>query len=111
MGATVAHMRVPDAKKLQIPCPPLETQRRIASILGVYDDLIEVNRRRVAVLEAMARGLMPLKDLASQCCRFVAKFARCSASPSTKSTMEGAGLQEAHLSEASATVVTPSMMS
>jgi restriction endonuclease S subunit len=40
-----------------IPIPPLETQRRIASILGAYDDLIEVNRRRVAVLEEMARGL------------------------------------------------------
>jgi type I restriction enzyme S subunit len=37
--------------------PPLDQQRRIASILGAYDDLIEVNRRRVAVLEATARGL------------------------------------------------------
>lgn len=35
----------------------VETQRRIASILGAYDDLIEVNRRRIAVLEEMARGL------------------------------------------------------
>lgn len=42
---------------LPILLPPLETQRRIASILGAYDDLIEVNRRRVAVLEEMARGL------------------------------------------------------
>lgn len=42
---------------LPVPCPPLATQRRIASILGAYDDLIEVNRRRVAVLEEMARGL------------------------------------------------------
>ena len=41
----------------QIVCPPLETQRRIASILGAYDDLIEVNRRRIVVLEEMARGL------------------------------------------------------
>lgn len=41
----------------QIVCPPLETQRRIASILGAYDDLIEINRRRIAVLEEMARGL------------------------------------------------------
>lgn len=40
-----------------IPIPPLCTQRRIASILGAYDDLIEVNRRRIAVLEEMARGL------------------------------------------------------
>lgn len=57
MGSTVAHMRVPDAKKLKIPTPPIKTQRRIASILGAYDDLIEVNRRRVAVLEEMARGV------------------------------------------------------
>lgn len=42
---------------LPIRLPPLETQRRIASILGAYDDLIEVNRRRVAILEEMARGL------------------------------------------------------
>jgi len=34
--------------------PPLPIQRRIASILGVYDDLIEVNRRRIALLEKMA---------------------------------------------------------
>ena len=32
-------------------------KRRIASILGAYDDLIEVNRRRIAVLEEMARRL------------------------------------------------------
>lgn len=42
---------------VEIPLPSLETQRRIASILGAYDDLIEVNRRRIAVLEEMARGL------------------------------------------------------
>lgn len=40
-----------------VPAPDLDTQRRIASILEVYDDLIEVNRRRIAVLEEMARGL------------------------------------------------------
>lgn len=57
MGSTVAHMRVPDAKKLKIPTPPIDTQRRIAAMLGAYDDLIEVNRRRVAVLEEMARVL------------------------------------------------------
>lgn len=40
-----------------ITAPPLETQHRIAGILGAYDDLIEVNRRRIAVLQKMARGL------------------------------------------------------
>lgn len=34
--------------------PPLEAQCRIAGILSVYDDLIEVNTRRIAILEEMA---------------------------------------------------------
>jgi len=49
-----------DAKVISqtlVPAPNLSTQRRIVSILGAYDDLIEVNRRRIAVLEEMARGL------------------------------------------------------
>ncbi|BCB21157.1 specificity protein S [Bosea sp. ANAM02] len=56
-GSTVAHMRVPDAQRLLIPTPPLAVQERIGSILGAYDDLIEVNRRRIALLEEMARRL------------------------------------------------------
>lgn len=43
--------------EITIWAPPLDTQRRIASILGAYDDLIEVNRRWVELLEEMARGL------------------------------------------------------
>lgn len=42
---------------ITITAPPLETQRRIAGILGAYDDLIEVNRRQITVLEEMAREL------------------------------------------------------
>lgn len=42
---------------LPVRLPPPEIQRRIASILGAYDDLIEVNRRRIAVLEEIARRL------------------------------------------------------
>lgn len=45
------------SNSFEFDLPPLETQRRIAGILGAYDDLIEVNRRRIAVLEEMARGL------------------------------------------------------
>lgn len=39
--------------KFQIP--DLPTQRRIADILSAYDDLIENNRRRIAILEETAR--------------------------------------------------------
>ncbi len=37
--------------------PPLPTQRKIAAILSAYDDLIENNTRRIAILEEMARLL------------------------------------------------------
>jgi len=43
--------------KLPVPLPPLPVQRRIASILSAYDDLIENNTRRIAILEEMARAL------------------------------------------------------
>lgn len=43
--------------QLPVRYPDLPTQRRIASILGAYDDLIEVNRRRITLLEEVARRL------------------------------------------------------
>ncbi len=43
--------------ELPVKYPKLVGQRRIASILGAYDDLMEVSRRRIAVLEEMARRL------------------------------------------------------
>ncbi|MBC2665682.1 restriction endonuclease subunit S [Novosphingobium flavum] len=56
-GTSINNLNQGILSRMEVPLPPLETQRRIASILGAYDDLIEVNRRRVAVLEEMARGL------------------------------------------------------
>ncbi|MFZ2652685.1 MAG: restriction endonuclease subunit S [Burkholderiaceae bacterium] len=56
-GATVPHIKVGDAETLEVPCPPLETQRAIGGTLAAYDDLIEVNRRRIALLEESARLL------------------------------------------------------
>jgi type I restriction enzyme S subunit len=42
-------------KRIQISLPSLPVQRRIADILSAYDDLIENNRRRIAILEEAAR--------------------------------------------------------
>ena len=56
-GSAQPQLPIRDIKAVEIPIPPLPTQHRIASILGAYDDLIEVNRRRIAVLEDMARRL------------------------------------------------------
>lgn len=56
-GATVEHIRVPDCEKWILHLPPLNEQHRIASILSAYDNLIENNTRRIAILEEMARRL------------------------------------------------------
>jgi type I restriction enzyme S subunit len=56
-GSTVEHMRVPDAETLAIPLPRLAEQRKVAALLSAYDDLIENNRRRIALLERMAEQL------------------------------------------------------
>lgn len=42
---------------LKARIPPPSTQRRIADILSAYDDLIDNNRRRMALLEESARQL------------------------------------------------------
>ena len=37
-----------------VSCPPMYIQRKIATVLGSYDDLIENNTRRIEILEEMA---------------------------------------------------------
>lgn len=54
-GATMASLNQDIVKRIPLLIPPLETQRKIASILSAYDDLIENNTRRIKVLEEMAR--------------------------------------------------------
>jgi len=45
------------AADLPIPKVSLSTQRKIASILSSYDDLIQNNTRRIAILEEMAQAI------------------------------------------------------
>lgn len=57
-GATVPHLNMSDVRSLRLPdLPSLPIQRRIASILATYDELIENSQRRIQILEAMARAL------------------------------------------------------
>lgn len=56
-GVNVPHISGRDIKAFKFRLPPLPTQQRIASILSTYDDLIENNTRRIAILEEMARRL------------------------------------------------------
>lgn len=42
-------------ESFQIPIPPFYMQKKVAAIVSAYDDLIETNRRRIALLEESAR--------------------------------------------------------
>ena len=55
VGATVDRLPIKTFPAFQITLPPLPVQRRIADMLSAYDDLIENNRRRIAILEGTAR--------------------------------------------------------
>ncbi len=56
-GTNISNLNQGILEELEVPLPPLETQRRITGILSAYDDLIDVNQRRIAILEEMARRL------------------------------------------------------
>ena len=53
----VPHINLGILKAIELPLPPVAVQSRIASILSAYDDLIENNTRRIALLEQAARLL------------------------------------------------------
>ena len=44
-------------KRFDLPLPDLRVQDAIVEVLSAYDDLIEINRRRIALLEEAARLL------------------------------------------------------
>ena len=56
-GATVSHVNMPTIRNLPVDMPSMEAQRRIASILMAYDNLIENNRKQIALLEEAAQRL------------------------------------------------------
>ena len=53
----VPHINLGILKEFEITLPEIDYQQRIADILSAYDDLIENNRRRMALLEDSARQL------------------------------------------------------
>lgn len=57
VGTTMLNLSGSIVSKFTVPLPPLPIQQKIADTLGAYDELIENNRRRMALLENMAAGL------------------------------------------------------
>lgn len=56
-GTNINNLNQDILNALEVPFPPLPMQRRIASILSAYDELIENSQRRIRILEKMAHAL------------------------------------------------------
>ena len=56
-GAAQDNLSQAKLLSIKFPVPKLAVQKKIADILSAYDDLIENNRRRIALLEEAARLL------------------------------------------------------
>lgn len=57
IGATMPNLNTNILSRVLVFFPSLNAQRTIAAILTAYDDLIETNKRRIALLEKMAEEL------------------------------------------------------
>lgn len=57
LGTTQDNLSLEKLLSFDLEVPPLAIQKRISRILSAYDDLIENNTRRIAILEEMARRL------------------------------------------------------
>ena len=56
-GANQCNISPSNVESITIILPPLQTQKRIASILSAYDDLIENNLKRIKLLEETAQNI------------------------------------------------------
>lgn len=56
-GAVQQNINITNVENLRVPLPPISEQQQIVNILSAYDNLIENNRRRMALLEEAARQL------------------------------------------------------
>ncbi len=57
IGATMPNLNTSILRSVPVEYPALPVQRKIAAVLSAYDDLIENNTRRIAILEEMTRLL------------------------------------------------------
>ena len=56
-GTSILNIGLGRARKVQVPTPDVPTQARIGEVLGSFDELIANNRRRIEILEEVARSL------------------------------------------------------
>ncbi|HEX6782100.1 MAG TPA: restriction endonuclease subunit S [Solirubrobacterales bacterium] len=57
VGAANPTLNRNHAHQLRVKCPDLESQTRIDAVISAFDRLIQVNERRIEILEDLARSL------------------------------------------------------
>ena len=57
IGSSQKAFTIDSIKNFQINLPPLPEQKKIAEVLSAYDDLIEVNNKKIKTLETLAQTL------------------------------------------------------
>jgi type I restriction enzyme S subunit len=57
IGSAVPGFNLGQLREFRVVVPSLVTQRRIAAVLAAFDELIAINKRRIEVLEDVARSL------------------------------------------------------
>lgn len=57
VGATMPNLNDGIVAGIPVHVPDLDSQRRVAAVLGAFDELIELNEQRIQVLEDLARSL------------------------------------------------------
>ena len=56
-GSAITNLTQASLTSLQVSLPSTETQRKVACILSMYDDLVANNRCRIQILEEMVRAI------------------------------------------------------
>ena len=57
IGSSQKALTISALKQIEIPLPPIETQKIIVNIISAYDDLIENNQKQIKLLEEAAQRL------------------------------------------------------
>jgi type I restriction enzyme S subunit len=57
MTAGVPHINLATLREFRLRLPDVVTQRRIAAVLSAFDELIEINQRRIGLFEDLAMSL------------------------------------------------------
>lgn len=57
IGSSQKALTISALKKIEVPFPPIDIQKRIVNILSAYDNLIENNQKQIKLLEEAAQRL------------------------------------------------------